>query len=520
MHQRNNIQQPIKKKKDNCYYANSNEYIFSLTVHESLGWALFLGRSSLTRLGEKLLSAYACQKYSMKQNDGIFYENMTKLKNTSISTDKRLSNMVIIQFETNFKPGNDNIIYENSQEIVQEKEYRRYVDDNHPLLIQKLGGHGGMDLSNMRFHSREIHISFNKYRLIIDIRNDTFSIQYKKFIKKKEYFLPPTLTREILYVSNEGPIYKEPHFIISKKAKTIIGVASFLECKNYSIKTLYVKYKDSICLYQRVQPDDFSKSYPFVLECELMNEKKEEDNNRDALCKYFEICWRLDATVSRKINDEGLNHVLAYSSKPIHKANIPKGEEKKNLYFKKFDGIPATLIFFSNHFVIRNSIKSDSFEHSLPQKVCYILKNYRFLVESELYVSKYNNHKYCYNREKNKIVIKKPNPLVIIDIQTTAFNARERILILQLLKKYLSHFLYDYFIFFQGEYCKGILKRYPKKQKHNNVMSLSKGFIYEVKLSPNNKRLIKEIVKARYDKYKANSCKMVDLIWEIQNGNS
>ena len=564
---------------------DDTRYEFSLPLHETLGWALFTWRRSLTNLGEKLLSAYASQKYSMERNDGVFYTTSSKLINPTLTTDKRLSNMVIITFEAIFKASNNNdcLIYERPEKMLKEKEYRRYVDDSHPLLIQKLGGHGCNDLSNMKFHSREIHIYFNNYRLMINVKDDTFYIQYKKFIEKKECFLAPTLTREILYTSDEGPAYTEPRFIVSKRGKTIIGVASFLDCRNFCVKTIYAKYKESICLYQRVQPDDFSKSYPFVLECELDHHGNDDDDiiindeeKKLILYKFFDIGCQLDATVSKRKNHYGcgggggdnnnndglLNHSLAVSSKPVHKATIPRGKNGGGFFFPKFDGVPATLIFFPHHFIIRNAIKSESFEHSLPRKIYYILKDYKFLVESDLYVSKYKKEEnLCQNR---------PNPLVIIDIQTTAFNAEKRMSIIQILRNCLAKFLYEYFIFFQGEDCDGVLtatattttpkaavavgdggkedeeeeeekdkeEKYEnddedgeekekeelniikKKKKRDNKddlsLLLSKGVIYEVKLSLGNKRIINKVIKPRRDKFKANSSKMVDLIWKIQ----
>ena len=565
---------------------DTTRYEFSLPLHETLGWALFTWRRSLTNLGEKLLSAYASQKYSMARNDGVFYTTSSKLINPSLTTDKRLSNMVIITFEAIFikaSSNNDCLIYERPEKMLKEKEYRRYVDDSHPLLIQKLGGHGCNDLSNMKFHSREIHIYFNDYRLMINVKDDTFYIQYKKFIEKKECFLVPTLTREILYTSDEGPAYTEPRFIVSQRGKTIIGVASFLDCRNFCVKTVYAQYKESICLYQRVQPDNFSQSYPFVLECELDYDDDNDINDEEKkliLYKFFDIGCQLDATVSKRKNhhyggcddnnnnDGLLNHSLAVSSKPVHKATIPRRKNGGGFFFPKFDGVPATLIFFPHHFVIRNAIKSDSFEHSLPRKIYYILKDYKFLVESDLYVSKY--------KKEENLCLNRPNPLVIIDIQTTAFTAEKRMSIIQILRNCLAKFLYEYFIFFQGEDCDGVLTTattpkaaaaaaavvmsdggkedeeeeedkdkddeddydgeekekeelniIQKKKKRDNrgkkiikrddlSLLLSKGVIYEVKLSLDNKRIINKVIKPRRDKFKANSSKMVDLIWKIQ----
>ena len=504
-----------------------SSYVFSLAVKENLGFALFSFdgsrkdnnnscNASLTNLGRKLLSAYACHKYSMKRRDHdcLFYRTLN-VSNISVRTDRRLVNMVILNFEASFDVGNDSVIDIDSQMISEEREYRRYVDENHPLLINVLGGKGTNDLSNLNFHRREIEILFRDYRLVIDIQNQTFTVQYKKFLEGRESFLPNILTREILYVSREGPKLKEPNFIFSKKQNYLIGIASFLESKNFAVKSLYAK-RNSVSLYQRVCPDDFSKSYPFILEYEITA----DDHTICDVDLFFNICWRLNASISRRKNNNNnnnnntttLSNILPISSKPLHQlfhnmensGNNDNNNNGKSIYsfFKKFDGIPATLIFYRRHFILRNSIMSKSYEHFLPENISYILRDYHFLVESNLYSS------------KNSFDTRKPKPMVIIDIQTNAFTARERMSIVQLLRNNIAEYLYEYFIFFQGESCNGVLTQHLKNYSSTSLLEIGK--IYEVKLSMKDKKIISEIVKPRGDKIKPNSSRMIDLIWRIQ----
>ena len=485
-------------------------YIFSLGIREHLGISLFSGvnrTSSLTPLGTKLLGAYASHKFSMLRGSGVIYET-SYLSNVCLETDSKLVNFVIITFEATFEPSYQNVIYFDSRDIKEEKEYRRFIDENHPRLITVLGQRGSMDLANLNVHSRVMEIRCQDYRLIIDIKNETYSVQFKKFVEEFECFIPETLTREILYVSHEGPVFREPRLIISKDKGTIIGLASFLDCKDFAIKSIYMKEK-AITLYQRICPDNFSKSYPFVLEYELLY------NQMDGICSYCMIGSQLNASVNKRDRNTNyfmLNNEIDSSSKPLHDSTFQLTDmsasseflhdikTKCDYIYRKFDGIPATLLFHRYHFVVRNSISSASFEHSLPEHIYYILKDYNFLVEQDLYISRYNDNR-------------KANPMIIIDIETQKYKAKQRMDMIQSLRKKLAIYLYDYFIFFQGEDCEGI-------SLGDGVMfdtrALKTGCIYEVRLSINTKTEIEQILKPRPDKIKPNSCKMVDLIWKIQ----
>ena len=238
---------------------------FSLTVREILGFAIFTPK--LTPLGQKLLSAYASHKFTMSQNDGLFY-NASNINNPYMMTDRRLINYVIIKFEASFnlidKSMERKFIFNQSGQFQIEREYRRFINENHPRITNKLKG-SCTDFSQLSFYSREFEIFFENYRLCINPHLNTFTIQYKCPKEKYEAILFPVMTREILYVNYESAVYNEPYFIVDKNI--IIGLASFLESNNFAVKTVYLKY-EGIILYQRVIPDNYTKSFPFILEYE------------------------------------------------------------------------------------------------------------------------------------------------------------------------------------------------------------------------------------------------------------
>lgn len=476
------------------------KFHFSLIVNEVLGLTLF--NPGLTELGKKLLFAYAAHKFTIYQNDGFFYKTL-ELRNAFLSTERRLINRVIINFEASLIPINANekynfIIYEkdfeNAQNYEEEREFRRYVNENHPHLIKNLNG-SCTDFSNLNFHSRELEILFDKYRLCINPHLNTYSIQYKKSVKKCEIFLPSTLTREIMYINHEGPSHKEPVFIVQFDENSILGLGSFLECSNLAVKTVYLKYY-SIILYQRVIPDDYSQSFPFIIEYE-----EQQNSKRNYYKEFFSLCLRLDARIS---NHNSLDHFQSPFSKPHHVID----EEEKMLLLKKvylkFDGIPSTLRFYRYHFVIYNSAMSESFNHSLPEDIIYILRDYSFLVEANLYKSKHEQK------------FPKPNPMIIIDIQTTAFNTEYRMNIIEILRKSIGGYLHEYFIFFQGEPCVGINSLLSLDYNQNNVeRNLINHGIYEVILDPQEGK-IKRVCRQRPDKRKPNDGILVNTIKVLQ----
>lgn len=479
-----------------------NKTRFTLTVCETLGFALF--NSHLTQVGKKLLCAYASHKFTAKQNNGIFYK-VLQMDNVSMTTDRRLSNFVIIKFEANFIPigiqdKKTLIIEEQNDKIVEEKEYRRFVNENHPLLIDKLKGPFS-DLSCLNFYSREIEILFNDYRLCINPKMNSYTVQYKKINRKVETFLSNILTREILYINNEGQIYNEPYFFILAN-QNIIGIGSFLECKNFAVKTVYIEH-GPIKLYQRVCPDDYTQSYPFILEYEDIS----EINSNKYYYDYFKLGCRLDARVSKIGSYDALNHFFSPYSKPHH---IIEEKEKcfgicnnnnNNYGFFKFDGVPCTLRFYRYHFVVYNSINSQSYEHCLPDDIFYILRDYSFLVESNLYESNRVQH------------FPKPQPMAIIDIHTTAFTAQERMNIITKLRKGIGKYLYDYYIFFQSEPCIGIHSLTINCEKIKEKLINNK--IYEVLLDPITFK-VRSVLKERIDKRMPNSRKLINIIRKLQ----
>ena len=137
----------------------------------------------------------------------------------------------------------------------------------------------------------------------------------------------------------------------------------------------------------------------------------------------------------------------------------------------KLDGFLATLTFYPEHFVVSNIMSSKSYPHRIPQKHFYKLKDYVFMVESELYKT-----------EKSG----KPNAMAIIDLQTgSAFNPKERYRILQDLKKKFEELLGEYNIFVNSEdWFKPLLLRTSTafSQNYHEPLTLHHNMIYEVLL--------------------------------------
>lgn len=477
-------------------------YSFSIILHEILGYAIY----SKPELRDKLLGAYAANKVSYSLRKFRLFYQVKSVKNVILTTERRLINMVVISFDVELTKSTTitfTTLKENKiiDDYYIEKEYRRYIDSNNFLLFKKLKISCN-DFSNINFVTREIEILFRDYRLCINLTRDTYTIQYKKRISHKEMFVKQTLTREMLFSSIEGPILTEPLYVLNKHDE-VIGIASFFDSSNITIKTLYLE-KNATTLYQRICPDDYTKSYPFILECEISSQ---EFNRNKSIDDYFNLGWRLNASLP--FIAKRAHNVLPKSSKPKHISNQNAYIEKRKhsrraLFYLKFDGILATLIFYNNHFVLYNSTFSYSYIHTLPENVVYILKDYKFLVESNLY----------------SVVVPtglpKPNPLVIIDIQTSTFTAFKRMKIIQHLRKALASYLYPYYIFFQGEItCDD---DYGKKTKltSSNIPLLHNN-IYEVILDNKNKNKIKQIIRPRPDKCKPNSTKLINVVFKLLN---
>ena len=491
---------------------------FKLVVHEILGYVILNCKRR-----ENILAAYASQKYTMKKKNNFFLAN--DIRHIGSSTEKSLMNHLIIHFKAfliTISDDNKFVAFVNDDEQTQEIECRRYIDSYNAILKQKLGISCN-DLSNLKYIERnlEIILEEDNYRCIINNERG-FSIQKKIHYEHKQKFIEEICSLETLYYSKESPIFDDSYYyLIDNERKTIVGLASFLDCNDISVKTIYLNDNKGTVLYQRIIIDDYKKQQPFILEHEFSSPVKLQ-----SLKNYFNISCLLDAKLYK--NYSGYNNS---SFKPINDNN----NHDDNCYytFYKLDGVLATLKFYDNHFVLTNNVKSESFSHSLSKRIIHTLKDFSFLVESELYESIFKT-------------FNKPNPMAIIDLHTTAFSTRERMDIIQKLKRKMAKSLQHYLIFFQGDEKikdnnktlfypnKMHLKpklikalrdkyfipfiRYNNNNNNNNNLPIEKlqhGKIYEVYINKNYK--IVSILKQRKDKIYPNSRKCIESVCVSMN---
>ena len=416
-----------------------------------------------------LLEAYATQKVSDLKKE--LYE-CVEISDVKVSTHRNLCNKIIISYVADLIL-NNNLYIRSDTYFHVERECRRIIPSSHSDLVNYFNVSCN-DFSDSRYNTRVIEILFDDYRMIIDPKECLYSIQYKKCQSSHLIFLNETNTLEINYVSLEGDIHLNP--IAIRKENALIGVASFLDSKDLSVKTTYLNYRGIITLYQRVAVDDYSKSHPFILELE-----EGVDSYEYATKLYLETACRLQAKLpSEEFLVSPVNH------KPISRSS----EEFTNtvVVLPKLDGIPASLKFYDTHFVVTNTIKSQSFPHKLSALHYYVLKDYKFLVESELYT--------CSNP---------PNAMAIIDIQTgTTFTPIQRYEIMQRLRIAYQTTLEKYNIFFNSS---ELLSKLSKKREHTHEEFLKDEKIYEVLL--NSKKQVIRVIRERNDKLKPNSGKLI-----------
>lgn len=459
---------------------------FKLVLHEILGQ--FLAVKSPVR--DVLLRAYASQKYSMLRSKlFIATGNISQFR---ITTNRHLINRVVLTFETTLrKTQHDIVIHDYDSEKIIEKEFRRYIEPHHPLLVKNLGCSCN-DLSNMNFLSRVLEINFNNYRLIMS--KDWYTIQYKLPLKMERIFVKDILTLEMLYSSVEGPIYKNPVFLsVDENRSQMIGVVSFLECMNLSVKTIYYE-KDDVILYQRVCIDSYTKPQYFILEKEVVETKS------NSWKFFFDLSFSFEAKALLFNVDDGVAN-----APPFHSLN---NYENVRVPFElpKLDGIPAMLRFYPHHFVLTNEIRSFSFYHSLEPRTFHIIRDYSFQVESDLYVSLLP-----YRTQG----LPKPNPMAIIDLRSNIFNAEKRMEIIQELRKKFKDELCRYYIFFQGEKLND--QRRGPSLPFSTILIHDK--IYEVQLSSElsveTLMKIKKVIRRRDDKQKPNSRLLVKTVFAL-----
>ena len=434
-----------------------------------------------SRVAIKLLKAYATQKVSEDLGESYQCQSISEFQ---IKTDRHLCNRKVICYKAELLPNSNlEICRDDKERLVTEREYRRIIHSSHSYLT-KVFDISCNDFSDMRYLCRELEIVFMDYRLVINPKEEVYSIQYKKRQSVNLEFLKETTTLEANYASLEGQVHVDPLAIKvindndDDYSTRLIGVASFLDCKDLSVKTTYLKYENLI-LYQRIGVDDYSKSHPFILELE-----KEESVLATQL--YLETAWRLNAKLPDSISDEYL--ILPPKYKPIY---VKNKQNDDSIVLPKLDGYPATLRTYETHFVISNSVTSYSIQHNLSQKDYYVIKDYKFLVESELYE--------C---------LRPPNAMAIIDIQTgDAFTAKFRYQIIQSLRSKFQDTFSKYNIFFNDETLATPLSTNGVKRKRTDNLELRDGKIYEVLLDKNYR--VVEIIRERKDKLKPNSGKLV-----------
>ena len=498
---------------------------YKLIVHENLGVVILHCKRK-----QQILASYASQKYNMtrKENNSILYIAQSIIDITSI-TEKSLMNYLIIKYKTYLCPisiadciEKKIIALINVFPYQTEIECRRYINSNN-ILLHRVLGISCNDLSDMKYMERNIEIIVNDdddlyYRCIINI-NKGYSIQSKRNLKQKETFVNEIKSFELVHYNEESYAFDDSYyFLLDTDSKTIIGMASFLDSKNVSVKTKYMDDASGTVLYQRIMLDDYKKQQPFILEHEFTSPV-----NIKSLERYFDTSCVLNAKLCDNHNliKNGYSNP---SSKPVHLNTINETYQYKLL---KLDGILANLKFYNQHFVITSNIKSESFVHSLPRNIIHRLKDFTFMIESELY---------------DKRTFDNKKPLAIIDLYTTSFIAVERMNIIQEIKKVAAPYLLKYDIFFQDEmYYNSIIGRdnrfYPnlnlimipsklkkyvrqnyipfvKESKEDNIsrINLQHGKIYEVYINSNYK--IERIIKHRPDKIYPNSRKCIEGIVE------
>ena len=183
----------------------------SLVLKEGIANTLFA--PGLQQFRDKLLGAYASQRYSMINGD-LFQVSI--IENATCKTDRNfIPQNILITFDAILIPITETTVetvVQNSNPIIAELEYRRRVRIDHPLITQRLGSVNNLS-NKCHFISRTVEYRRNNYRMIIDFQKMYYIIQYKKPLDRKLIFVPSTTTLEVLYRSEEGPTLKDPLFV-------------------------------------------------------------------------------------------------------------------------------------------------------------------------------------------------------------------------------------------------------------------------------------------------------------------
>lgn len=487
----------------------------NLIIDEILANAIFVNGREI--LQNKILMAYAAHKYSMFKNNGKLY-SATEIIHSCIKTNRNLPpHKISISFEAIMRVGQNtdqNLICKNTH-FVEERECRRHVDIAHPLIQAHLAPLGEL---SMQYISRVLEMRIGDYRLIIEPQQNRYFIQYKKFRDKKVVFRLDSLTLEFVYISDEGESFYDAQYIQhnssddSSGESMLVGMASFLDGSDLCIKTTYLlDYSTKTVLYHRYIPNDHTQIFPFTLETEDLQQSETGPaltmntegvptiSPPSGTSIYWYTSWRLEAQLP--LNLSMYQHVHEDST-PHHPTPSESLNQSPVYIFPKLDGNNGILRFYPSHFVISNPLMlSTSHPHLIPQHILHSLIDFIFTVETDLY---------SINNNSSSFMVHNYRPVAIIDIVSTAFNAAERMNILQVLRAHFRNDLAPYYIFFQGELSiskPSISPSLPFENFHD-------GEIYEVLL--NNNRNIIKVCRHRPDKSRANPLKTVNIILGIQ----
>ena len=453
--------------------------IFRLVVNETLAAMLF--SPGLETLRDRLLCAYASQRYSMKRGRQYLAESVNCVRSR---TDRNLlPHLLVVHFEATVRPcGN---VAEAFVPTSTEHEYRRWVRADHPLVTKRLGGGYGIR-HNTRLHRRVLEYRLDRYRLVIDPRAAEYYIQYKKAVTKKFVFRDSSLTLECLYMSLEGPQLKNPTFVRDwEDPERLLGVASFIDVTPLHIKTVYLEEKGGTVLYYRHQPTNHYHPFRYlVLEKEINDEDGHDDGQEDY---YGWAAWRLAASLHDD-GEETMTRRQHPDTTPRHSAS-PLNPESVAYRLPKLDGTNATLLFYDKHFIVTACAGgSTSHPHLLAPVMVHSLKDFTFIVETDLY--RVDDSRY--------------RPSAIIDIRTNRFDAEGRMDIIQKFRRRWRNELASYYIFFQGEEIDNDHPHEDDDRGSGGSSTVIKdGCIYEVTLGAD--KLVSRVIRERPDKRYANS---------------
>ncbi|KAF7683061.1 hypothetical protein TCON_1724 [Astathelohania contejeani] len=541
---------------------------FNLIVDEILANTIFVSGREV--LQNKILKAYAAQKYSMFKNDGKLYISL-EIQHVCVNTNRNLPpHKIDVSFLSLMTTGsninnNENIIGKNLN-FVEERECRRIVDTAHPLIQARLAPLGELA---MRYFSRVLEMRVGDYRLIIEPQHNRYAIQYKKYRDKKLIFRYDILTLEMIYISDEGDNFYDSLYVQynnnnnnnnnsnndnniktctnqnnriwqgttrpippthddidsedidgekedMNETNILVGVASFLDGHDLCVKTTYLlDSTTNTVLYHRYHPNDHTQIFPFTLETEDLQHSDMGPaliiNNEGVPISLpssgSSIYWHASWRLEAQLPLAA--HV---GDQQVNEDSVPHHQSPSCMLSSIINTIPIYILpkLDGNNGILR--FYHNHFVISCPQMLS---TTHPHLIPQHILHSLID---FTFIVETDlyslaNSLIHHYRPVAIIDFATTDFNAAERMCILQVLRTHFRNNLAPYYVFFQGEAISS--KPSPSIPLPTLLEEqLQDGEIYEVLL--NNDRYIEKICRHRPDKSRANPLKTVNIILDIQ----